>query len=66
MNLIKAYLIPLLVNEEGIEQTVIKKAKQFKSFKFGSIQFLDIINFLGGAISLDSFLKAYKANETKG
>ena len=66
LNLIKAYLIPLLVNEKGIEPTVIKKANQFVSFKFGNIQFLDIMNFLGGATSLDSFLKAYKTSETKG
>ena len=36
------------------------------SFKFGDVQLLDIINFLGGATSLDSFLKAYKTAETKG
>ena len=36
------------------------------SSKFGDIQLLDIMNFLGGATSLDSFLKAYKTKETKG
>ena len=66
LNLIKAYLIPLLVNEREIEPTVIKKANQYISFKFGNVQFLDIMNFLGGATSLDSFLKAYKTTETKG
>ena len=35
------------------------------SFKFGDVQLLDIMNFLGGATSLDSFLKAYKTAETK-
>ena len=30
------------------------------------MQFLDILNFLGGATSLESFLKAYKTSETKG
>ena len=30
------------------------------------MQLLDILNFLGGATSLDSFLKAYKTEETKG
>ena len=34
--------------------------------KFGDIQLLDIMNFLGSATSLDSFLKAYKTKETKG
>ena len=64
-NLIKSYLLPILVNERDIEPRVIKKANQFVSFKFGDIQLLDIMNFLGGATSLDSFLKAYKTNETK-
>ena len=66
LNLIKAYLIPLLVNDREIEPTVIKKANQYISFKFGNVQFLDIMNFLGGATSLDSFLKAYKTTEAKG
>ena len=66
LNLIKAYLIPHLLNDRAIQPTVIKKANQFISFKFGDIQFLDILNFLGGATSLDSFLKAYQSEETKG
>ena len=66
INLIKSYLLPILVNERDIEPTVIRKANQFVSFKFGDIQLLDIMNFLGGATSLDSFLKAYKTKETKG
>ena len=53
LNLIKSYLLPILVNERDIEPTVIKKANQFISFKFGDIQLLDIMNFLGGATSLD-------------
>ena len=66
INLIKSYLLPILVNERDIEPVVIKKANQFVSFKFGDVQLLDIMNFLGGATSLDSFLKAYKTEETKG
>ena len=65
INLIKSYLLPILVNERDVEPTVIKKANKFVSFKFGDIQLLDIMNFLGGATSLDSFLKAYKTKETK-
>ena len=65
-NLIKSYLLPILVNEGDIEPTVIKKANQFVSFKFGDIQLLDIMKFLGGATSLDFFLKADKTKETKG
>ena len=66
IKLIKSYLLPILVNERQGEPTVIKTANQFVSFKFGDVQFLDIMNFLGGATSLDSFLKAYKTEETKG
>ena len=66
INLIKSYLLTILVNERDVEPTVIKKAIRFVSFKFGDIQLLDIMNFLGGATSLDSFLQAYKTKETKG
>ena len=49
-----------------MEPTVIKKANQFVSLKFDDVQLLDIMIFLGGATSLDSFLKAYKTSKTKG
>ena len=65
-NLIKSYLLRILINERNMEPTVIKQANQFVYFKFGDVQLLDIMNFLGGATSLDSFLKAYKTAETKG
>ena len=65
LNLVKSYLLPILVNERDIEPTVIKKANQFISFKLGDFQLLDTMNFLGGATSLDSSLKAYKTSETK-
>ena len=64
INLIKSHLLPILVHERGIEPTGIKKANQFVSFKFGDIQILDIMNFVGGATSLDSLLKGYKTKET--
>ena len=66
INLLKSYLLPILVNERDLELTVMKKANQFVSFKFGDIQLLDIMNLLSDATSLDSFLKAYKTKETKG
>ena len=66
INLIKSYLLPILINERNMEPIVIEKANQFVSFKFGDVQLLDIMNFLGGATSLDSFPKAYKRAETKG
>ena len=65
LTLVKSYLLPSLVNERDIEPTVTKKANQFLSFKFGNIQRLDILNLLGGATNLDSFLEAYKTSETK-
>ena len=65
LNLIKSYLLTILVNERNIKPIVIKKANQFISLKSGAIQLLDIMNFHGGATSVDSFLKAYKTSETK-
>ena len=65
LNLIKSYLLPILINERVFEPTVVKKANQFISFKFGDIQLVDIMNFLGGATRLDSILKAYKTSKTK-
>ena len=59
-------MLPILVNEQDIEPTGIKKANQFVSFKFGDIQLLEIMNFHGGATSVDSFLKTYKTKKTKG
>ena len=66
LNLIKSYLLPILIKERNMEPTVIKKANQFVSFIFGDVQLLDIMNFLGGATSLDSFLKAFKTSKVKG
>ena len=58
--------MPILVNERDIEPKVKKKANQFFSFKFGDIQLLDNMNLLGGATSVDSFLKGDKTKETNG
>ena len=66
INLIKSYLLLILINERNMEPTVIKKANQFVSFEFGDVQLLDIMNLLGGTTSLDSFPKAYKTSETTG
>ena len=65
LNLIKSYLLSILINERDIEPTVIKKANQFISFKFGDIQLLDLLNFLGGTTGFDSFLKAHKTQKQK-
>ena len=50
----------LLVNELGKETKLIKKNKQFVYFMFGDFQLLDLLNFLGGAMGLDFFMKARK------
>ena len=40
LNLIKSFLLPILVNERNIEPTVFKEAKQFILFIIGDIQLL--------------------------
>ena len=44
-NLIKSYLLPILISERKMEPTVNRKSNQFMSFKFGDVQFLDIMSF---------------------
>ena len=66
INLIKSCFSPIFIKERIMEPTVIVKANQFVSFIFGDVLLLDLMNFLGGATSLDWFLKAYKTSETKG
>ena len=65
VNLTKSYLLLYLIHEKDIQPTVIKQANHFVLLN-GDVQFLDILNFLGGSTSLDSFLKPYKTSETKG
>ena len=63
LNLIKCYLLPILRTRHWTH--CHQESNQFISFNFGDIQLLDIMNFLSGATSLDSFSKAYKISETK-
>ena len=46
LSLVKSYLILYLINDKEAEPMVIKKANDFISFKFGDIQFLDVMKFL--------------------
>ena len=46
LKLIKSYLPPILVNEREFEATIIKKANQFISFKFGDLHPFDKKNYL--------------------
>ena len=66
LNLIKEYLIDILLREYQCTPSVVQKCNQFLGFKCLGIQFLDILNFLGGTTSLDKFLKAYGCEESKG
>ena len=66
LNEIKSCLLPILVKEGDIESTVTMKTYQFVLSKFGDFQLLRILNYLGGTTILNSFLKAYKTNETEG
>ena len=65
LNLLKSYLIPFLIIEKGLQPRVIKQTNQFISFKFGNVQMLDIMKFIGGSTTLNSFLKAYESFKTK-
>ena len=53
------------VNERDNEPTAIKKANQFVSFKFDEVQLFNILNFLGGGTSVDSFLRPTKLQKQK-
>ena len=61
INLIKSHLLPNLVSERDIELIVIKKANHLVSFKFDIVQFLDYLNFFGGA----TFLRVHKTSGMK-
>ena len=61
INLIKSYLLPILINERNMEPIVIKKANQFVSFKIGDVQLLDIMNFLVEQQALTRFLRLQKS-----
>ena len=65
LNLIKFYLLPILVYERDIKPIDIEKADKFIWFKFGDSQLLDIMKFHGGRASLDSALQAYKTSDTR-
>ena len=64
-NSVKACLLPTFLFEEEIKTIIIKKVKQVVSFASRNSQWLDILNFLGGATSVGAFSKVYKGLETK-
>ena len=48
-----------------MNQWLFEEANKNIISKFGDLQLPDIMNFPGGATSIDSFLKAYKASKLK-
>ena len=66
LNLIKDYLLEILLGDFHCSPSVIKSINKYIAMNFMGLQFLDILNFLSGATSLDKFLKAYRTSEQKG
>ena len=66
LNLIKEYLLHHLIIEKNVVPKVIRTGNKYIGMNFLGLQFLDILNFLGGVTTLDNFLKAYGASEEKG
>ena len=66
MNLIKEYLLHHLLIEKNVIPKVIRMGNKYIGMNFLGLQFLDILNFLGEAKTLDNFIKAYGASEEKG
>ena len=65
LNLIKEYLLEIL-RDFHCSPSVIKSCNKYIAMNFMGLEFLYILNFLGGATSLDKLLKAYGTSEQKG
>ena len=66
LNLIKENLLLHLLTERNVVPKEIRTGNKYIGMKFLGLQFLDILNFLGGATTLDNFPKAYGPSEEKG
>ena len=66
LNLFKEYLLHHLLVERKVVPKVIRMGNKYIGMISLGLQFLYILNFLGGATTLDNFLKAYGASEEKG
>ena len=62
--MIKKTLLSELI--ESDKPRVLKRNNKFTAVESRGLLFLDVLNFLGGATSLDTFLKAYGAMNRKG
>ena len=65
LNLIKDYLLKILLLERNCTPSVIRKSNQFIEMIFLGLQFLEILNFIAGSVNLDNFLEAYGMEEQK-
>ena len=63
LQFIKSYLNPYLINRKEFEHSVMKKANDFVSFKFGDVQLLDLMKFFSGDTILDSFFSINLQNQ---
>ena len=50
LNLINFYVIPHLIRDKEQETSAIKKGNDFIFFKFGDVQFLDLMKFPVGKL----------------
>ena len=66
MNLIKEPLLNILMKERNCTPPVARKNNQIIGMNLFGLHFLDIINFLGGSVNLDKFLKAYEITKQEG
>ena len=65
MNLIKSYLLPVLVNERQIEPTLLEKANQFVFFKLVMCSYLISLTSLVGLLDLTRSSKLTKQRNLK-
>ena len=65
INLIKPYLIKVLLTSDPIE-FIVKKSNAFICLKTKRLRFLDIRNYIAPGFNYATYLKAYKCEVTKG
>ena len=46
LNIIKSFLLPIIVSGRDTESTIVRKADKFNFFKLGEVQFLHTMIFL--------------------
>ena len=66
LNVLKRFLIPHLVKNDGGVQFTIKRNQSYLSLKSSKLTFLDVSNFLAAGSSYAGFLRAYGCEDEKG